>query len=91
MANYSEWNKALVSYFTSGVPYGIKIYLSVDDDVLERIGEEFDLTLTTGSWGEDFYVAVRKQVINDGQVNLADLQMMFSVCFPTWSSGNTTL
>ena len=74
MASYTNWNQALVSYFTSGVPRGTKIYLSVDDDILERIGREFDLTLTAGNYGEDFCVAVRKQVIDNRQVNLAPLR-----------------
>jgi hypothetical protein len=39
MPNYREWNRALVSYFTSGVPRGTKVYLSIDDDLLERIGQ----------------------------------------------------
>ena len=74
MASYTEWNQALVSYFTSGVPRGTKIYLSVNDDVLDRIGREFDLTLTAGNYSEDFCIAVRKQVIDNRQVNLAPLR-----------------
>ena len=38
MANYRDWNKALVSYFSSDVLGATRVYLSVDDQVLERIG-----------------------------------------------------
>ncbi|HEY9694170.1 MAG TPA: hypothetical protein V6D15_18355 [Oculatellaceae cyanobacterium] len=74
MATYEDWNRALASYFISGISRSTKIYLSVDDDILERIGQDFGLTLTADNWGDDFCVAVRKQVINDGQVNLAPIQ-----------------
>lgn len=74
MASYRDWNQALVSYFTSGIPLGTKVYLSVDDDVLDRIGREFDLTLTASNYREDFCACVRKQVIDDRQVNLTSLR-----------------
>ena len=74
MASYREWNRALVSYFTSGVPRGIKVYLSVDDDILERIGQGFNHTPKTGSWSGDFRVAVREEVIIERQVDLGNLQ-----------------
>lgn len=74
MASYRDWNQALVFYFTSGVPRGTKVYLSVDDDVLERIGRGFNREPTAANWSDDFRTAVRKQVIDDEQVNLAYLQ-----------------
>lgn len=74
MASYKDWNQALVSYFTSGVPRGTKIYLSVDDDVLERIGRDFNGKPTGDNWGNDFRAAVREKVIVDGQVNLDNLR-----------------
>ena len=40
MASYIEWNQALVEYFTKSVSQGARVYLSVDDDVLERIGRQ---------------------------------------------------
>ncbi len=71
MANYTEWNQALISYFLKGVPRGSKIYLSVDDDVLDRIGQGFFLTLSgSDNWSDDFQEAIRKAVIVDKQVNL---------------------
>lgn len=74
MVSYTEWNQALVSYFVSGVPRGTKIYLSVDDDVLERIGQELAPDPTDGSWSADFHAAVREEVILEGKVNLGNLQ-----------------
>lgn len=74
MVSYIEWNQAIVSYFISGVPRGTKIYLSVDDDVLERIGRELVSDPTKGSWSADFRAAVREKVILEGQANLGNLQ-----------------
>jgi hypothetical protein len=69
-ANYSQWNQALISYFTTGIPQGSQIYLSVDDDVLESIGQDF----SPSDWCADFCAAVKKEVIVDGQVKLSHLQ-----------------
>jgi len=74
MASYTEWNQALVSYFTSGVPRGTKIYLSVNDDVLDRIGREFRKNAIADSGSDDFQAAVKTTVIIDGQVNLSNLR-----------------
>jgi len=75
MANYTEWNQALISYFLKGVPRGSKIYLSVDDDVLDRMGQGFFLTLSgSDNWSDDFQEAIRKDVIIDKQVNLNRIQ-----------------
>lgn len=73
MASYRDWNQALVSYFTSGVPHGTKVYLSVDDELLERIGSEFNKKSTDGSWSDDFRAGVRQKVIVEGRVNLGKL------------------
>src|SRR5687768_12370182 len=74
MASYREWNQALVSYFTSGVLRGTKLYVSVDDDVLERIGLEFGKNTGVNNGRDDFLIAVRKKVIIDQQVNLSNLR-----------------
>jgi len=71
-ANYSQWNQALISYFTTGIPQGSQIYLSVDNDVLESIGQYF--SPSGGNWCADFCAAVKKEVIVDGQVKLSHLQ-----------------
>ncbi|MEK8018167.1 MAG: hypothetical protein VSS75_014935 [Candidatus Parabeggiatoa sp.] len=70
---YSQWNQALISYFTSGMPQGSKIYLSVDEEVLESIGQYFSSSPTGGNWCADFCVAVKQEVIVDEQVKLSHL------------------
>jgi len=82
MASYRDWNRALVSYFTSGVPRGTKIYLSIDDELLERIGSDFNKEFTDSSWGDDFRAAVRQKVIFEGRVNLGKLQKSNSDSLP---------
>lgn len=72
--NYTEWNQAFVSYLLSGVPYSSKIYLSIDDDVLELIGESVTSSPVGGSWSEDFRSAVRNKVVFEDRVNLNGLQ-----------------
>jgi hypothetical protein len=74
MTNYSKWNQALISYFTTGMPQGSQIYLSVDDDVLESIGQNFLSPEIGGNSCADFCAAVKKEVIVDGQVKLSHLQ-----------------
>jgi len=80
MVSYTEWNQALVKYFTKGVALGARIYLSVDDDVLERIGRQFG---SSDSWRDDFCQAVRKEIgINSSSggntVNLDGIRNSFS-------------
>jgi regulator of replication initiation timing len=80
MASYIEWNQALVEYFTMGVAQGARVYLSVDDDVLERIGRQFG---SSDSWRDDFCQAVRKKIgINSSSggntVNLDGMRNSFS-------------
>lgn len=72
--NYVEWNQALVAYLLSGIPHGSKIFLSVDDDVLEVIGQSFTSSPVGGSWSEDFRSAVRSKVIFGNCVNLVWLR-----------------
>ncbi|MBC6430970.1 hypothetical protein FM036_09085 [Nostoc sp. HG1] len=74
MANYTDWNQALISYFISGIPHGTKIYLSVDEDVIEHIGYNFEQLTTSGTWVNDFCTAVKRKVIFEGQVNLQHLK-----------------
>ncbi|WP_254566464.1 hypothetical protein [Oscillatoria sp. HE19RPO] len=70
MANYQQWNQAIASYFTSGIPWGTRVYLSVDDDILARIGGEFGLELNADNWSDDFLLAVRKKVFFEERINL---------------------
>ncbi len=74
MPSYTKWNHALVSYFTYGVPPSTKVYLSVDDDVLERIGYNFSTPPTGNNWGDDFRAAVKTEVIIEERVCLDRLQ-----------------
>lgn len=78
MANYREWNQALVLYFSSGVPRGTRVYLSVDDEVLERIGRKFNQELKDGRCADDFRRAVKKEVVSEGRVSLGQLQGCYS-------------
>lgn len=83
MASYIEWNQALVEYFTKSVSQGARVYLSVDDDVLERIGRRFRSSPSGGSWRDDFCQAVRQRIrINSSSggntVNLDEMRNSFS-------------
>jgi len=74
MASYTDWNQALISYFIDGVPRGTRIYLSVDEDVIENIGYNFTDSSVDGKWIDDFNSAVRKKVIVDEYVNLKQIK-----------------
>ncbi len=82
MARYRDWNQALVCYFTSGIPRSTKVYLSVDEDILERVNQEFNLEVTNLNSHNDFLAAVRQKVIFNGQVKLDNLQRRDSNGFP---------
>ena len=70
MATYRNWNQALISYFISGVPRGTRVYLSVDDDLINNLGEEFGLKKSENSWVNDFLIAVRSKLLVDDRINL---------------------
>lgn len=74
MANYREWNQALIFYFTTGLPRGKRVYLSVDNEILEQIGQKFNQKIENSNWSDDFRRAVREEVVAQGRVNLAKLQ-----------------
>lgn len=74
MANYREWNQALVFYFTNSLPRGKRVYLSVDNEILEQIGQKFNQKIEDSNWSDDFRRAVREEVVTQGRVNLAKLQ-----------------
>jgi len=71
MASYADWNQALIDYFTRGVANGERVYLSVDDDVLNRIGRKFN-SLTYGDWRKDFCLAVRQELNVSTQLGTGD-------------------
>lgn len=70
MANYNEWNDALVEYFTGGAPVGSTIYLNVSEATLELIGAQFWDNRPTHGWKQDFLEAVRTALVEDGCVFL---------------------
>jgi hypothetical protein len=82
MPNYREWNRALVSYFTSGVPRGTKVYLSIDEDLLERIGQGLAQAPKADSWSADFREAVMEKVVFEGQITLTNLHGRDADGFP---------
>jgi hypothetical protein len=73
MADYESWNAAIASYFVSGVPRGSRVYLSIDDEALNYIGQAFSLTSDANSWNQDFCQAVRRQVVSGASLDLDDL------------------
>lgn len=76
MSTYEEWNKLLIDYFLQGAPSGSKIYLSVDEDVLEQLGQCFSSNPTNGSWVDDFQIALRQKVLQqeDQKISLDSLK-----------------
>lgn len=70
MNKYSDWNTALVHYFTQNVPYGTKIYLSLDDDTLEKIGSSFTQECDHVSWIAIFCEVVKNKVLRGDKINL---------------------
>ncbi len=73
MANYQQWNQAIASYFTSGIPRGTRVHLSVYDDICDRIGEEYGLDLSANTWIDDFLSAVRNKVFFGERIDLSGL------------------
>jgi hypothetical protein len=73
MATYEDWNRALISYFTTGVPRGTKVHLSVDDDLINNLGEEFGWEKSGKCWVDDFLIAVRNKLLVDDQINVSCL------------------
>ncbi len=41
MASYGAWNKAIAAYFTTGIPKGSPVFLSLDDEAIEEIAADF--------------------------------------------------
>jgi hypothetical protein len=72
MASYNEWNKAITEHFVS-VPAGETIYLSVDSDVLNEIGQRAFGEIIEADWVEDFEAAVRGECVKNGQIDLSNI------------------
>ena len=71
MANYDEWNKAIIEYFVGGMSSGATVYLGVDEQVLMDIGTRFEQSETSDvDWVEDFTEAVRSECVIGNRVYL---------------------
>ena len=67
MASYEEWNRAIAQHFTTGVPLGNAVYLSIDEDVVARIAATpGSLTVSPLDALADFKRAVRERVVLEG-------------------------
>jgi hypothetical protein len=74
MPSYALWNQALIDYFCQSVPQGSQIYLSVDEDVLYRVGQSFFPDTPVSHLIEDFQQGVINHVISSQEVNLKPIQ-----------------
>ena len=69
--NYDRWNRALISFFTQGLPRGTAVFINLDDELLEDLERSqlfFDEHL-----GEGLIQAVQRRVIRNGRVDLRQL------------------
>lgn len=74
MISYKHWNTELISYFTSGIQRGARVYLSIDKETLENIGYRFQAENVFDNWTHNFLQAVRSKVVINEQVNLNSLR-----------------
>lgn len=74
MPDYDQWNRALLEYFTQGIPLGGKVYLSTDDDVLTLIGQSSFRSSVENDWSHDFCRAVKERVVIEKSVDLQPLK-----------------
>jgi hypothetical protein len=74
VGSYHDWNQALLTYFTEGLPRGTAVFLSVDDDALRVAGKGI-LTVQLGTDATaDFVDAVRRRVVRGGyRIDVASL------------------
>ena len=64
MATYEQWNKALLDYILSGLSQGVRVFLAVDDEVIEFLAGQLNTS------PEDFAAAVRIRCLRSGDVDL---------------------
>jgi hypothetical protein len=69
MATYEQWNERLFNYVTSGIPRGARVYLAIDDEVIEYLATQL------GTKPSDFSDAVRLKCVRN---NAIDLNRIFS-------------
>ena len=82
MNSYSDWNTALIHYFTQNVPYGTKIYLSLDDDTLGKVGSSFTEDYNHESWITNFCQVVRDQVVRGESIYLDTVSELDDFGYP---------
>ncbi len=82
MSNYSAWNTAIVYYFTQNVPQGTKIYLSLDDNTLEKIGSNFIQDYSYDSPIANFCQVVKNQVVRSERIDLDTLSELDDSGYP---------
>lgn len=71
MADYSEWNSVIVSYFLQGLPTGTTVYLSMDLGALSEISTRLNIDRNDEEpWKDDFYAAIRSECVRQGNVYL---------------------
>lgn len=73
MSTYSEWNNSIIEYFISRTPMGSKIYLSLNDDVLELIGNSWEIEPSHQSWTQNFCEAVKNRVVMGDRIDLESI------------------
>ena len=64
MATYEQWNERLFNYVTSGIPRGARVYLAIDDEVIEYLATQL------GTKPSDFSDAVRLKCVRNNAIDL---------------------
>lgn len=71
MATFPQWNEAIINFTLSGLPIGSRVFLSIDDSVLEQVGLTFSEPRPHGGWVEDFKRSVRHKCVFGDEINLS--------------------
>jgi hypothetical protein len=83
MAAYANWNDAISRYFTSNVPSGSGIFLTLNDDTLGEIAANFlSGDLDSQDVAHDFIHAVRAQVVTHEEVTLETIKGDVGMDYP---------
>ena len=70
---YSKWNGAIIEYVTQGLNTGERVFLSIDNDALELIGDTFDEPCPANGWAQDFIQSVRRQCVRGDRIDVDSL------------------
>ncbi len=74
MADYEEWNLAIVNYFLQGLPTGTTVYLSMDVGALNEISTTLNIEgRSEEAWKDDFYAAISSRCVRYGNVHLESI------------------